>query len=125
MLTAHWFAENRTLGSSEYPNLGFTSFLRIPKSTAYFCPRCGELWGRVHLEGIIPSWEVLERACIRHGSGFLYHPTYEELWPMAPADVMMRELILMDCSEANTDVAHWWKTDNIKKLNDRRNLRND
>lgn len=48
--------------------------------TAYFCPRCGELWGRQLMadESIYssrgwPSWTIEKRPCVEHGDGqFLY-----------------------------------------------------
>lgn len=58
-------------------------------STAYLCPTCGSLWGRVVVTGT--EWQALHRLCAAHGSGSFIAPwrsTFEEL----PREVLDYEL---------------------------------
>lgn len=39
------------------------------QSVAYFCPRCGEIWGRLAIEA--GTWALVQRPCPKHGDGRL------------------------------------------------------
>ena len=42
----------------------------LEQSIAYFCPACGEIWGRITLS-TATYWQCLERPCQTHGDGSL------------------------------------------------------
>ena len=53
----------RIIGQTEYEASS------LPRSFAYFCPTCGEVWGRIavaDLAGGPGIWEVLHSPCERH-----------------------------------------------------------
>lgn len=92
-------ADGRYLGQREVPNFQQSSLFghRITCSQAYFCPRCGEVWGRLHHEG--GYWQLTHRPCRRHGDGRLSsvwdrygdfaHTLVRADWPR---DALKREL---------------------------------
>lgn len=63
-------------------------------NVAYFCPHCGEIWGRILYETARPEWQINIRQCARHatlgiqavyaGSLISSHPSAKE--PGAWAD---------------------------------------
>lgn len=55
MAEAVYLVGSRVLGTAKAP--------RGAQSLAYFCPECGELWGRIALEA---RWQVLYVSCERH-----------------------------------------------------------
>lgn len=98
-MPALYFLGTRLLGQS--PLLPYWSDSNpTPVSTAFFCPVCGELWGRVQVN-TRHGWMAVTRHCSRH-SGMVYpgglfiHPwrqaprAVEEL----PPEVLVRELSL-------------------------------
>lgn len=92
MRRQHFFADGAHLGTREIDPL-----LRFPGEApslathyAFFCPRCGEIWGRVHFEYEAQT-RIVSRPCLRHGDGRLsassrYHCLpleFDESWPSA------------------------------------------
>ena len=66
------------------------------RSEAFFCPACGELWGRrvdTYCQEWHPvSWYVRERPCHLHGDGSLLLDTDPVV--ALPRELMLRELRL-------------------------------
>lgn len=54
--TAHFFLGNQYMGSSLVPDTS--------RAYAFFCHTCGEIWGRIVIEGA--SWELEHTPCIHH-----------------------------------------------------------
>jgi hypothetical protein len=59
MPTALYFLHNKLLAQATFP-CDFT-----PHSLAYFCPTCGEVWGRIMIDGG-KYWSVEHVACEKH-----------------------------------------------------------
>lgn len=67
--------------------------------TAYFCPVCGDLWGRAvmcyefeYAPIVHGSWVVEKRACVEHGDGqFLY----AQLLDSCDEELIRRELLAL------------------------------
>jgi hypothetical protein len=51
--------------------LGRSSVLDEAYSLAFFCPVCGEVWGRVVVEGAA-QWSLTQNACERHLNFVIY-----------------------------------------------------
>lgn len=99
----HFFISGRHLGYREVP-----AFVKIPgfevrrqSSYAYFCGLCGDIWGRIHVEGA-PYTRSIERPCLRHGNGRLsdlayiegdFFPYWREDWPPAATEHEFRAFL--------------------------------
>ena len=90
MALQSFFAGGRCLGSREIPNFRSdpTFGLVTAASWAYFCPRCGDIWARLAVEGS-PTTQLAQRPCLEHGDGTLAvssrweasETTYQPDWP--------------------------------------------
>lgn len=99
--TVQYFEGKSFVGEREVyccgASMGGKSFSAFWPHTAYFCPHCGELWGRAiyqfHFEYFpIPraSWVVESRRCVRCGDGtFLVGQSLENV----SEDLLRRELL--------------------------------
>lgn len=74
--------------------------IRPNDSYAYFCDRCGEIWGRLRHEGA-GSTQCIYRACRKHGDGRLsmQYPAGQPLgvaedWPR---EALLREFLIELC----------------------------
>lgn len=65
---------------------------QIVRSLLYWCPECGEAWGRVMVPGM--PWAASARRCPKCGPGFLI-PREIEYCLHIPKEVGRRELILI------------------------------
>ena len=72
----HFWADNSYLGQRECPTLWpadpqskARGTLLAQHNTAYFCPVCGNIWGRVTYDQAAPLWHILSRHCEEHGQG--------------------------------------------------------
>lgn len=71
------------------------------RSVAYFCPACGEIWGRIvqnREQGVSHFWPV-PRACEKHTeawevAGSLLDSDFEAFIPLLPEPLALREAIL-------------------------------
>lgn len=92
MSLQHFFVGPRHLGARQIPDLRVIPGLevRFHHSYAYFCLRCGEVWGRLlHERADLTQCTI--RPCLRHGDGklstthfFAGEPTnFEDDWPPA------------------------------------------
>lgn len=59
MHTALYFLQNKLIGQTTF------QCEASPHSLAYFCPTCGEVWGRVVVDGG-KYWSVQHVACEKH-----------------------------------------------------------
>lgn len=109
--TVTYLEQDRFVGSREVYCCGYAPTSGVTVSaywphTAYFCPRCGSLWGRAiydyHFDyAPIPkgSWAIESRPCVRCGDGqFLYgHDSLEGVSP----ELLTRELLALIEGAAN------------------------
>lgn len=73
MATQTFEADGKVLGSREVPSFVYSELegaKRPTPSYAYFCPRCGEIWGRLRTEGAAYT-QCCYRPCEAHGDGRL------------------------------------------------------
>lgn len=69
----------------------------IPESTAFFCPHCGKIWGRLiihHPNVSAPLWTTLERACRSCGDGSIepyLGGRHDEIMELFNTDLWIRE----------------------------------
>lgn len=106
MAAQHFFLGQRHLGTRQIPDMRIVPGLdlRLHYSYAYFCMRCGDIWGRLlHDRG--PLTQCIVRPCQRHGDGrfsatYTYpgEPTnFEADWPAgAVAHEFQCELVLAE-----------------------------
>lgn len=94
-------ADGRYLGQREVPNFQRSSLFghHITSSFCYFCPKCGEIWGRLHHEG--GYWQLCIRNCQRHGDGRLseLYDRYGDFQPALlardwPREALLREFLI-------------------------------
>jgi hypothetical protein len=74
--TVQFFEGNSFVGSRRVYCCGYEGQSAYWPHTAYFCPVCGELWGRAIYQHEfdykpIPqnSWVIETRRCVKHGDG--------------------------------------------------------
>lgn len=64
-------------------------------SIAYFCPGCGEVWGRMLREG--KSWHTVTSPCRAHGStwrvGGLFHHPWQRILDDFPTEVLTHDFL--------------------------------
>lgn len=95
-MPTHYFLGNRLLGTSRQLPAWADTQLLTENNLAFICPRCGEVWGRVTIDGIEPEWLPVRRGCVRHpwsdavGGSFIapWRTTFAEL----PPEVLLYEL---------------------------------
>ena len=89
MALQHFFANGLYLGSRHIPDYRVIPGLEVRRhfSHVLFCPRCGEIWGRILHDGATYHQSTY-RPCTKHGNGRLSElhehgePVYFELdWP--------------------------------------------
>jgi len=129
-VTAHWYLGSQLLGTSEYLWYPESNYSCMPRSTAYFCPRCGEVWGRIMLQHshAIDSWKVVTRRCEKHGSGFFAplhklgdkNPNERDavntcIFLSAPMIVKTRELLLIPVKNSHPNIKYWMEYNNCKQ----------
>lgn len=79
MPNASYFLGSRLLGSCRIPDKAGIAY-----STAFFCRTCGNLWGRVLVEG--SDWRVVEVPCENHT------PTGVPDWSTVPGSFLVNSL---------------------------------
>ena len=79
-----------------------TSYSAYWPSIAWFCPFCGELWGRNEMEykfNYIPvlatKWRVETAACKACGGGEIFHAASAEMLSVIGPDLLRRELEIL------------------------------
>lgn len=72
MATQHFLVGKAYLGSRAIPDFRVIPGLeaRPHHSYAYFCLRCGDIWGRLAVDGA-PLTQCVCRPCSKHGDGRL------------------------------------------------------
>lgn len=69
----HFHTSIRYLGAREVDSTYPLGLIEAPaarakqRNCAYFCPRCGEIWGRVSYDGV-DEWTIHSRPCAMHGT---------------------------------------------------------
>lgn len=82
------FIGPRLIGSDTVPFFYRHGQRISPKSHAFFCPVCGEIWARIFIPDT--KWYVIHRECSAHGNGWdLRVPGSPELYESFPADVLL------------------------------------
>lgn len=61
-------------------------------SQAFFCPQCGQIWGRIIL--VPDSWFTRNRYCLKHGGGSLLMIYEDDNFETYPKDFILYELML-------------------------------
>lgn len=88
-MPALYFLGNKLLGSS--PELSKWEDHKVNHTnTAFFCPRCGEVWGRI-MDDRVAGWSAVTSLCGKHNGGSFIAPwrsSFEEL----PPEVLQYEL---------------------------------
>lgn len=91
LVGAHYFLGNALLGTSQaVPR--WDDWKVHHNNIAYFCPDCGEVWGRV-MDDRLAGWWPQTAHCSKHGGGSFISPwrnQFEEL----PPEVLHYELLL-------------------------------
>lgn len=85
-----YFLRNKLLATG--PHFGWDDATPCHHSVAFFCPACGELWGRVQVSG--KPWHPACIPCAQHGGGsfiFSWRRRFDEL----PPAVLSYELSLL------------------------------
>lgn len=119
MITAHFFVGNSLIGSGPLPSTERPSLgqLHRPGNTAYFCPACGEIWGRIYVSPK-QDYRIKNRFCFTHGSGLFQEESLTE-WKHYPKEVLHRELSLIaEHYEKNPDLDWQSLTLNWKRYYD-------
>jgi len=64
------FDGSRPVGTIQHDRGQWQSVAHLP-SWAFFCPQCGEIWGRVVRTEPAANqhWLVMQRQCVAHGDG--------------------------------------------------------
>ncbi len=111
MATVRYFEGTTFVGSREQYCCGYSS-PGDPKirsgywpHTAYFCPMCGEIWGREVLDPNYPyfptpqiQWVIETRRCASHGDGlFLSGSRSDSELSTCSLELLRREALLL-CS---------------------------
>lgn len=72
MTVQQFYVGGSYLGQRDIPRVRLVPRLEqsVQRSIAYFCPKCGDVWGRiVHLAS--DYTQCVQRACAKHGDGRL------------------------------------------------------
>ena len=90
MSTAQWQLEGVDYGEAPAHTKFRHGAVYDPVSVAYFCPACGDIWGRITVAG--QPFASYPRYCPQHGPGFAlpYSNQYE-----APLAILKREVLLI------------------------------
>jgi len=87
--TQHFFVGQTYLGSRLIPDFRTIPGIEVRRHHSYalFCPRCGDIWGRLIHDGAGYT-QLTHRSCVKHGDGRLSdlhehgEPIYfEKDWP--------------------------------------------
>lgn len=78
----HFFVQSRYLGNRQVANFRQDSAFgpRTTESVCWFCPRCGEIWARLAVEGSQYHQHWTEY-CPKHGDGRIDRDSRFEWWP--------------------------------------------
>lgn len=91
-MPAMYFLGNALLGES--PALSRWEDSRVNhQNIAYFCPECGDVWGRVFDERVA-GWFATTSYCAAHGGGSFIFP-WRNSFDEFPAEVLRYELNLL------------------------------
>ena len=103
----HYLEGNSIVGTREVYCCGYASSDGSRHSaswpnTAYFCPVCGEIWGRAvydyHFQysPVTPhNWVVESRRCAKHGDGLFLSGYGEEHLPFCSRELLAREALIL------------------------------
>lgn len=94
-MPASYFLGNRLLASSA-PAPWWSDSDLAHHSQAFFCPTCGEIWGRIAVDNL--SWMAVTAGCVKHpqwpdevGGSFI-HPWCKGCPRELPFEVLQHEL---------------------------------
>jgi hypothetical protein len=66
----------------------------VHNSNAYYCPTCGDVWARIHVDSPASRWCFIARECAAHGLPFLLQYDTAKLNDSAPLCIWAREFLL-------------------------------
>jgi predicted RNA-binding Zn-ribbon protein involved in translation (DUF1610 family) len=97
-----WFISGRTFGPYLAHPLYIKGELHPPRSYAYFCPVCGDVWAR-RIISPDTRWLAWSFRCPKHPDAPFWHTVpgsiipsflFEELWHDLPLPLKQREALL-------------------------------
>lgn len=97
-MQVHYFLGSRLLGTSSRTPW-WDDVQLATASVALLCPVCGEVWGRVAIEG--KEWTCLRRGCAKHPYSAFEHangsflPSWLHRYDHLPPEVLRHELNLL------------------------------
>lgn len=115
--TVLYFEGDQLQGSREVYCCGYASSSgeRVSAywpNTAYFCPHCGEIWGRAifnhHFQySPIPSspWVIESRRCVQHGDGLFLSGYDTRDFPSCSLELLRREALILCLSNPTKDLS--------------------
>jgi hypothetical protein len=95
MIKTYFFVGNTLIGSGLLPSEVQEKLGHVdrPHNRAYFCPACGDIWGRIYIRHE-QDFSIRNRLCAEHGSG-LFQDNSSPMWKHYPKEVLARELSLI------------------------------
>lgn len=95
MVETFFFVDNQLIGQGPLPEEVSEKLGQVdrPGNKAYFCPACGEVWGRMYVKRK-QDYVIRNRFCVHHGSG-LFQDNSSPLWRYYPKEVLARELSII------------------------------
>lgn len=97
---------NTFLGSGSCRATAHHGRMVLPRSILYFCPECGEPWGRIEVKSNFSGWEARRRRCPDHGPGLLLPPNTAGGFTSFPKEVLKREIVLI-AEKFHAPLAHY------------------
>ena len=103
----HYFERDQPVGTRQMHCCGYLSASGQRSSgywpnTAYFCPCCGELWGRAIYDHqydyqpfVATSWVIETRRCAEHGDGSFLSGYNAEHLPFCSHELLKREATIL------------------------------
>lgn len=97
-----WFIQGRTFGPFPVSPSFIKAELTPPRSYAYYCPICGDVWAR-RIISPAARWLFWSFHCPKHPDQSFWHTVpgsiipsflFEELWPDLPYSLQQREALL-------------------------------
>lgn len=114
--SVHYFEGNSLVGTREMYCCGYARsdgkrYSASWPNTAYFCPVCGEIWGRAvydhHFQysPVTPhNWVVESRRCVQHGDGFFLSGYGLENLPSCSRELLAREALILCLHQPTKDL---------------------
>lgn len=90
MQIGHFFIRGQSYGSREIRPMIRWGAPHLHPSYCFICPKCGEIWAQIFIEG--QDYAPIVRRCLEHGSGSLNKIFPPDFHRNFPREVLLREL---------------------------------